>query len=166
MVLNSLSSVLTYNIYNFEDKEKKKKFLHQSTFISQLTYFFIFLLLLLGSVRRSEITLQKLDPFSFRLTVSTLLNLKQEMVLLDLHGRHHNLPISVVHHMLALGWGFFFLGWVMNIIFYGVHPCDVSLSPTSIKDKLPNSLSLPIPTSPTSLKGSDMNPSDGKTESL
>ena len=64
--------------------------------------------------------------------------------------------------MLALGWVFFFLGWVMNIIFYGVHPCDVSLSPNSIREKLPHSLSIPIPKSPTSLSGSEMKHSDGK----
>ena len=89
------------------------------------------------------------------------MNLKEEMVLLDVNGVDHNLPISVVHYMLALGWGCFFLGWVMNLIFYGVHPCDVSLSPSSIREKLPD---IPIPQSPQPFNGNETYQENGKTQ--
>ena len=100
-------------------------------------------------------------PSYFSLTISTLMNLKEEMVLLDVNGVDHNLPISVVHYMLALGWGCFFLGWVMNLIFYGVHPCDVSLSPSSIREKLPD---IPIPQSPQPFNGNETYQENGKTQ--
>ena len=98
----------------------------------------------------------------FSLTISTLTNLKEEMVLLDMHGRHHKLPISVLHRMLVLGWASFFLGWLMNLIFYGVHPCEVSLTPASLKHKLPPSLSSPVPQSPAPFNNNVVNHRDGE----
>jgi len=126
IVLNSLSSVLSYNNFDFEPifskKEEKskarKKIRHEPTVVKQTIYFLIMTSLNLG------------------LTIATLESMTPNMRLIDVNGFPHELTEHQVKMMITIGWLTFLAAWVMNICFYKTHPSAVDFSPKRFKDKM------------------------------
>ena len=73
---------------------------------------------------------------NFRLTVSTLLNLSDDMLINDVNGRPHPLSQDHVQMILVIGWVSFLLSWMFNIMYYRVHPSAVDFNLKSFKAKL------------------------------
>ena len=53
----------------------------------------------------------------------------EEMTLIDVHGNPHKLTQTQVSSLILIGWVAFFLSWIMNILYYKLHPSDVDFSP-------------------------------------
>ena len=113
--MNSLSCVLSYNYYDYkallknkDGKVGRKKVLHESTLVRQSLYFCLFFLLLLS------------------LTVATLISLvtTRGLTLVDQFGYSRVLGEdgTFCYKLLGIGWGSFLLAWIINIVFYCVHP--------------------------------------------
>ena len=70
--------------------------------------------------------------FILRLTLSTGFNMTDKMRLTDVNGELHFLTQDQIRMMLTIGWLSFFTSWLMNILFYKVHPSSVDFC---IRDK-------------------------------
>ena len=57
------------------------------------------------------------------------------MRLIDVNGNSHPMTKYQVRMMMLLGWVAFLFAWVMNILFYKVHPSAVDFSPKRFKDR-------------------------------
>ena len=57
------------------------------------------------------------------------------MRLIDVNGNPHPMTKFQVRMMIMIGWLAFLLAWLMNILFYKVHPSFVDFSPKRFKDK-------------------------------
>merc|ERR1711894_278014 len=93
ILLNSLSSVLSYNSFNLapvlnlrKNSEKEEDQIHESTFVKQLIYFLL------------------MTTMNAGLTVATSLNLSDNMKIDDVNGRPHNLTHYQVQMILVTGW--------------------------------------------------------------
>ena len=62
-----------------------------------------------------------------RLTVATSFSIKEEMILLDMNGNIKFISPATVHVMLAVGWGAFIVSWIVNIIYYLLHPLAIDI---------------------------------------
>ena len=62
------------------------------------------------------------------MTIHTILEISDEMIILDGYGVQHQITRGNVHHLLTGGWIFFLAAWVFNIIFYVMHPNAVDFS--------------------------------------
>ena len=65
----------------------------------------------------------------YSLTVSTVMNLREGMVLENINGQDYLLSVSTVVVMLILGWSAFFSGLALNLFYYIFHPSQVEISP-------------------------------------
>ena len=65
----------------------------------------------------------------FRLTVSTLASMNSNMRLIDVNGAPHVLTDHQVGIMITIGWVTFLAAWLMNLLYYKVHPSSVNFSP-------------------------------------
>ena len=113
LILNSLSCVLSYNYYDYKallKEDGKKKVLHESTLVRQTLYFCLFFILLLS------------------LTVATLVSMDHTkgLTLVDQFGKRKVLTATFCYKLLGIGWASFILAWIINIVFYCVHPSKVS----------------------------------------
>ena len=77
----------------------------------------------------------KLD---YRLTISTVLNISDDMTMVDVHGRVHDkiLTRDLVRVILITGWFSFLLSWMFNIMYYRVHPTAVDFNPSRSRARL------------------------------
>ena len=57
------------------------------------------------------------------------------MKLIDVNGYSHELTPRQVRMMITIGWVSFFLSWLMNILFYAVHPSEVDMNLNRLKRK-------------------------------
>ena len=57
------------------------------------------------------------------------------MRLIDVNGNSHPMTKYQVRMMMKLGWVAFLFAWLMNILFYKVHPSAVDFSPKRYKEK-------------------------------
>ena len=62
-------------------------------------------------------------------------SLSDSMKLMDVNGNTHPLTKHQVRMMILLGWMAFLLAWLMNILFYKVHPSAVDFSPKRYRDR-------------------------------
>jgi len=120
ITLNSFSSILSYNSFDIQKlmgDNLEKKYLHESSFFKQFLYFLIFAFLHLG------------------LTLATLLNITDNMKLIDVNGVKHEFKSDHIYMMLKVGWIFFLLAWILNIIYYKLHPSAVDFRLERVKGK-------------------------------
>ena len=77
----------------------------------------------------------KLD---YRLTISTVLNISDEMTIVDVHGRVNDKILTgyLVRVILITGWVSFLLSWMFNIMYYRVHPSAVYFNPSRSRARL------------------------------
>ena len=69
------------------------------------------------------------------LTLATIVNITDEMKLIDVNGVEHEFKSEHVHMMLHVGWSFFFIAWILNIIYYKLHPSAVDFRFARVKGK-------------------------------
>ena len=63
-------------------------------------------------------------------------NNQEKLVLVDVNGTSHNITKGNVINLVGFGWGFYSLSFVLNIIYYKIHPSFTDVSPTSILQRL------------------------------
>ena len=73
------------------------------------------------------------DMSSFRLTIDTVVNMREGMVITDLYGHDHHLSKLFVGVMIGAGWAFFVISWIINVAYYKFHPSSVDV--LSFSDK-------------------------------
>ena len=67
--------------------------------------------------------------FALRFTISTLRNMTDNMVLIDVNdGRQIHLQSEDVFWILGIGWIASFIALVLNIVYYNLHPSAVDFS--------------------------------------
>ena len=71
-----------------------------------------------------------------RLTISTLVNVTDDMKLIDVNGNPHVMTPHQVSVMIIIGWVSFLCAWIMNILFYKVHPSSVDFSLAGLYKKM------------------------------
>ena len=74
--------------------------------------------------------------FWFSLTIATWINMSDDMKLIDVNGFSHKLTSFHVHMMMLTGWLSFILAWIMNILYYKIHPSEVIFDSKKFKEKL------------------------------
>ena len=57
------------------------------------------------------------------------------MKLIDVNGNPHTMTKFQVRMMILIGWLAFLFAWLMNILFYSVHPSFVDFSLKRCKEK-------------------------------
>ena len=67
------------------------------------------------------------------MTIATIGSLSDEMPLIDMNGYSHEMSSGFVDKVLILGWVFFLLATLSNILYYVVHPMAPQVNP---KNKL------------------------------
>ena len=67
--------------------------------------------------------------------MSTEVSLTDDMKLIDVNGNSHELTKLQVRMIILTGWLAFLSSWIMNILFYMVHPSSVDINPKRFKDK-------------------------------
>ena len=77
----------------------------------------------------------KIKRFLYRLTVSIVANLSDSMRLIDLNGNPHPVTKLNVIIMILIGWLAFVLAWLMNVLFYTVHPSFVDFNLKRFKER-------------------------------
>ena len=70
------------------------------------------------------------------MTISTIVNVTEEMKLIDVNGNPHVMTPHQVSVMITIGWVSFLSAWVMNILFYKVHPSSVDFSLSGLCKKM------------------------------
>ena len=65
-----------------------------------------------------------------------MVNVTDEMKLIDVNGNPHVMTPSQVSVMIIIGWTSFLLAWIMNIMFYKVHPSSVDFSLSGLCKKM------------------------------
>ena len=74
--------------------------------------------------------------------MATLAYATEDMMLIDVHGNPHKMTRDQVTTMIIIGWVAFFSAWMMNILYYKVHPSDVDFSPRRFRSQMVNLVSL------------------------
>ena len=69
-------------------------------------------------------------------TIAIALSVTDEMKLLDVTGAEKKLTRSDVHWMMVTGWISFIIAWVLDIIYYKLHPSAVDFNPNRLRRKL------------------------------
>ena len=75
----------------------------------------------------------------FRLTIDTVVNMREGMVITDLYGHDHHLSKLYVGVMIGAGWAFFVISWIINVAYYKFHPSSVDLDltdPEALSEKM------------------------------
>ena len=57
------------------------------------------------------------------------------MTLIDVHGNPHKITREHVNSMISIGWVAFFFAWMMNILYYMVHPSDLDFCPRRFRSQ-------------------------------
>ena len=65
-----------------------------------------------------------------------MVNVTDEMKLIDVNGNPHVMTPSQVSAMIIIGWTSFLFAWIMNIMFYKVHPSSVDFSLSGLCKKM------------------------------
>ena len=65
-----------------------------------------------------------------------MVNVTDEMKLIDVNGNPHVMTPRQVGVMIIIGWASFLLAWIMNIMFYKVHPSSVDFSLSGLCKKM------------------------------
>ena len=65
--------------------------------------------------------------YSFSLTVVTLVMTKETITMIDTKGNLHVLKSPIVYATLGIGWAAFGLSFIFNILYYALHPSEVTL---------------------------------------
>ena len=65
-----------------------------------------------------------------------MINVTDEMKLIDVNGNPHMMTPHQVRVMIIIGWVSFLSAWVMNILFYKVHPSSVDFSLSGLWKKM------------------------------
>ena len=63
------------------------------------------------------------------------MKITDDMKLIDVNGAKHEFKRSHVYMMLNVGWSFFFIAWILNIIYYKLHPSAVDFRFARVKEK-------------------------------
>ena len=74
--------------------------------------------------------------------MATLAYATEDMMLIDVHGNPHKMTRDQVTTIIIIGWVAFFSAWMMNILYYKVHPSDVDFSPRRFRSQMVNLVSL------------------------
>ena len=74
--------------------------------------------------------------FAFRLTVITSLSITDNMKLIDVNGNSHEFTSYHINMMMAVGWVCFILAWILNIVYYFLHPSAVDFKLSTFNQKL------------------------------
>ena len=74
--------------------------------------------------------------YTFRLTALTSLNITGDMKLIDVNGNSHEFTSYHVHMMMIVGWVCFILAWILNIVYYFLHPSAVDFELSRLHEKL------------------------------
>ena len=116
--LDHLNSILYKK--NEETLAEQQKHWHESSFIKQFVYFFVLYIINTG------------------LTVSTFVNMdhSKALNLTDVNGMEHAIEPYHICVMLALGWTCFFSSYVMNFIYYKIHPSGVDFKKKRFRNRL------------------------------
>ena len=72
----------------------------------------------------------------YRLTLSTVHKINDEVNLVDVHGRVETLAGAKFMMILVFGWVSFLLSWMFNIMYYRVHPSAVDFNPSRARARL------------------------------
>ena len=62
--------------------------------------------------------------------------MSDEMSMIDVHGNTHCVPPFSIYWMLGAGWIFMFLSFILNLIFYMIHPSSPGISLDDIKRRI------------------------------
>ena len=62
--------------------------------------------------------------------------MSDEMSMIDVHGNAHSVPPFSIYWMLGAGWIFMFLSFILNLIFYMIHPSSPGISLDDIKRRI------------------------------
>ena len=65
-----------------------------------------------------------------------MVNVTDEMKLIDVNGNPHVMTPRQVSVMIIIGWASFLFAWIMNIMFYKVHPSSVDFSLSGLCKKM------------------------------
>ena len=71
-----------------------------------------------------------------RLTISTCMRITDNMKLIDVNGFEHEITRHHINMMMAVGWASFFLAWILNIVYYALHPSAVDFNLSRLRKKL------------------------------
>ena len=63
----------------------------------------------------------------FSVTVVTLVMTKDTITMVDTDGNSHSIPSTTVFATLGIGWAAFGLSLIFNILYYALHPSQVTL---------------------------------------
>ena len=74
--------------------------------------------------------------YTFRLTALTSLNITGDMKLIDVNGNSHEFTSYHVHMMMIVGWVCFIIAWILNIVYYFLHPSAVDFELSRLHEKL------------------------------
>ena len=67
--------------------------------------------------------------------MTTEVSLTDDMKLIDVNGITHELTKFQVRMIILTGWLTFLSSWIMNILFYMVHPSSVDINPGRFRNK-------------------------------
>ena len=67
--------------------------------------------------------------------MATEVSLTDDMKLIDVNGNSHELTKFQVRMIILTGWLAFISSWIVNILFYTVHPSSVDINPKRFKEK-------------------------------
>ena len=132
VLINSNSSTLRFYIYerNFKSKcllfslnqvdlqnmmdpgPDIKRRSHQSKFIKQFCYYTIVFIL------QTSLTFY---------SVVTVATTRKDIIMFNTDGRTYNFTPSQVYITLGVGWAAFILALIFNLVYYVLHPSQVSL---------------------------------------
>ena len=62
--------------------------------------------------------------------------MSDEMSMIDVHGNAHSVQPFSIYWMLGAGWIFMFLSFILNLIFYMIHPSSPGISLDDIKRRI------------------------------
>ena len=108
--------------------QTREKRSHQSKFVKQLCYYTIVVTLQIRSAQH-QVFLKRFIIYSFSLTVVTLVMTTsgETITMFDTDGYSHDITSSTVFATLGIGWAAFGLSLIFNILYYALHPSDVTL---------------------------------------
>ena len=88
------------------------------------------------SVAHPNFALTHVLHYVLRLTIAIVLSITDDMKLLDVNGAEKKLTRSDVHWMMVTGWFTFIIAWILDIIYYKLHPSAVDFNPNRLRRKL------------------------------
>ena len=88
-----------------------------------------------SNVKKYELTISNRINFSLSLAVQHNVNTWKPMKLVDINGMEHQITTYEVSIMLTIGWIAFILSYIVNIIFYIIHPSGVDINISRLQNK-------------------------------